>query len=291
MPQRYFEKFPVITYANNKAIDITERVVFANNTISNPDAFQYYDLSNYERTDQLANRYYEDSFYTWLIYLSNKITDPYYEWYLTEEQFNEFIIKKYGSIENAQNKIMHYRNNWPGSDPITISDFDALPENLKSYWTPQYGLNGSIISYVRKEDDIIVNTNNIRAYEVSNSSFIKDEICEINFSNNYVGRGQVMFANNNYVYLYHTSGTTLPNTTVYLYSSSYLYGHESNVNTTFYSADSYANNLTLDQIPYFSPVYYYDYEREKNEINKSVKMVQNRYAEDISRNLKKELLK
>ena len=147
-------------------------------------------------------------------------------------------------------------------------------------------MNGSILDYVRKQVDTVVNTNNIRAYQVGNTSFVKDEICTINFDYYHTGLGQVLFANNGYVYLQHTSGTTLGNTTVLITGSSYIHGNESGVNTVFTSASSYANNLLPEEAVYYSPVTYYDYEREKNELNKSIRVVASPYAKTVAKTLK-----
>lgn len=216
MVERYFEKFPVITYGNNQVVDITKRVVISNNTLDNPAAYQVYDLSHEERADQLANRYYDDPYYSWLLYMGNNITDPYHEWYLTTDQFGSLLEKKYGSVEYAQSKIKHYRTNWVGENPITISEYDALADNLKKFWEPQLSMNGSIMNYARRKDDIIISTNSIRAYEIdnmTNKSFKRDEIVDIHFSNNYIGKGQVCFANSTMVHLQHVSGYTLPEPT------------------------------------------------------------------------------
>ena len=91
MAEKYFEKFPIVTYANNQAIDITERVIFTDNTLKNPYVFYTYDINHYERPDQFAYRYYGDQYYSWLLYLSNNITDPYYDWYIREDELNSLI--------------------------------------------------------------------------------------------------------------------------------------------------------------------------------------------------------
>jgi hypothetical protein len=109
---RYFDKYPLINYANNLVIDITKRVTLVDKVTKNPYIFYPYDISNSEREDQLSARYYGDPYKSWILYLSNNITDPYYEWYLSDEEFNEFIISKYGSIENSMQKIKFYRNHY-----------------------------------------------------------------------------------------------------------------------------------------------------------------------------------
>jgi len=211
MSERYFDKFPIITYANNQARDITERVVFTDNTLKNPYVFYPYTIETYERPDQFANRYYDDSFYSWLLYLSNSVVDPYYEWYLQEEELSELIQKKYGSYELAQVKVKYYKNNWFSANAISISEYDALPPTLFKYWEPQYGTMNNVIGYQRKKDDTEINTNNIVAYPVSNTDFMTDEIVNVYYDANTSGRGQVLFANNGYVYIQHTSGFVVGN--------------------------------------------------------------------------------
>lgn len=56
----------------------------------------------------LAYDYYGSIDYVWLIFYANNIIDPYTQWYKSQEQFHEYIIKKYGSIENAQQTVHHY---------------------------------------------------------------------------------------------------------------------------------------------------------------------------------------
>ena len=147
---KYFDKFPLITYSNNIVVDITKRVTLLDRVSKNPYIFYPFDLSGSERADQFSNRYYDDSYKSWILYLSNNITDPYYEWYLSDDELNNLIEKKYGSIVDAQQKIKYYRNDWENQDPISVSAYDSLSENRKKYWNPEY-LNGNkIINYVRK---------------------------------------------------------------------------------------------------------------------------------------------
>ena len=283
--QRYFTKFPKIVYANNNVIDITSRVIMNDNTLKNPYLFYPYTLVEYERADQFSDRYYNDPYYLWLLYLSNKIIDPYYEWYLTPAQFNEFIELKYGSIPTALQKIKHYENNWVTDGDIRVDTFDALPPTLIKYWEPVYNpTTNKIIAYSRKKDGSILNTNNIRAYTVSNTSFIDDEICTINFDGTDTGSGQVAGTANNIVYLRHTSGVTLPNyPAITITGNSYIFGTESNVNTVFTNAVSSANNLLEEEIVYWSPVSCYDYENTRNEYNKTIQVLDSAYAAQTSK--------
>ena len=72
MAEKYFEKFPVITYSNNQVVDITKRVALLERVSSNPYVFYPYEITSNERADQLSTRYYGDAYRSWIFYISNK---------------------------------------------------------------------------------------------------------------------------------------------------------------------------------------------------------------------------
>ena len=295
---RYFTNFPTIEYNSTNAVNITERVVFLNNALKNPYVFYPYTITENERPDQFANRYYNDSFKSWILYLGNQITDPYYGWHLTVDELNQFLDLKYASqnpnsgyngSQLAQLKIKHYQNNWYESESLTVGGFDALPYNLQKYWQPVYDNYNNVINYVRSQVDQIVTTNSIRSYAVTNTSFINDEICNIVFDDNgNVGQGQISSVNadTNTIYLQHISGVSMPNTTVTISSSSYIYGQESGTNTAFTTATNVIDNISLDEVVYWSPVTYFDYENAKNEYNSTIRVLDSGYSTQVSNSLK-----
>jgi len=283
--ETYFSKFPLTRYSNSVAIDITKRVKLLDRVSGNPFAFFPYDISNGERADNFSNRYYDDPFMSWLLYLSNNIVDPYYEWYLQNNELEELIIKKYGSIEQAKLKIKFYRNNWENKEPLSISGYNALLEQLKFYWKPIY-TSTAIKEYKRVEEDWTFNTNKIVAYSVSNTSFTYDEVCDIVFSAGQVGKGQVVQSSNNTVYLKNISGTNVTNSSVSITGSSYIYGQESQVNTVFTSAQVKSNSIPSEELIYYTPITYYDYELEKNEFNRSIRVIDKNLKSVASDNLR-----
>lgn len=269
---RYFDKFPVIEYSNNTVVDITKRVALLDKVSRNPYIFYPYDIVGDERADQLSSRYYEDSYKSWLLYLSNKISDPYYEWYLTEREFYDFLEKKYGSIYNSQAKIKFYRNDWENKESINPSGYNALTENMKKYWQANYFNDSTILSYSRKNVDWSINTNKIVSYEVSNSKFIKDEIVDIYLNSSTQGKGQIAKTSNNQIYVQHVSGVYNTSETVTL-NNGYIFGTESLTNTSVTSVNLLTSNLLDDEAVYWKAVTYYDYEYEKNEYNRSIRMI------------------
>jgi len=285
MPQRYFEAFPIINYANNEAVDITKRAAILDKVSSNPYVFYPYEITSEERPDQLSFRYYEDQYKSWIIYLTNKIVDPYYEWYLHNSEFEQFLEKKYGSIYNAQEKIKRYVNNWVDQEKLDPVGFNVLTPEQQKYWEPEYGRNNVIINYKRKEIDWYVNTNHIVSYAVSNTSFVKDEICDIIFSSLEKGQGQVLKTTNTHVYLHHVSGYYTTSQGVSITGSSRIRGKESNVNTAFVSANVLFSNIPAVEYAYWKPQTYFEYETEKNEFNKTIRVLDSDFKQVISDNL------
>jgi hypothetical protein len=270
---RYFEKFPIITYNQNNAVDITKRIVFLNYVLKNPYLFYPYEIDSNERPDQFSYRYYEDQYKSWAVYLSNEIVDPYYEWYLDDKTFNEFIKKKYGNIDLYTVKIKHYENNWENANPITPSAYNSLLPTLKRYWEADYQGSNNIIQYKRKQSAQILNTNKMVQYVVDDSSnFIKDEIFVLTQC-----QCQIYSIIGNIIYLQHITGTITGNLTIT--------GKESGAVANIISSSLIQDNLAVEEEIYWSPVSYYQYELNKNAYNKTIKVLDKSYAKQIADNL------
>jgi hypothetical protein len=286
--ERYFEKFSTISYANTVAKNIIQRTTFVNSVYNDPLFYYPYDIAQSERPDNIAGRYYGDEYMSWILYLSNKVIDPYYDWYMDQTTFQEFIVRKYGSLVKALTRTKYYRNNWYSVQDPTISAGAysvLLPGHIK-YYEP-VPINGEIINnpreYTRKKDDWVVTTNQIVSYAVANgSSFETDEIVDVVFNVNEKGTGQVTFANTTTTILQHVAGVVTTGTI----GSSYLYGRDSTTNTAFTAINSSTPNIPADELSFWSPVTYYDYENELNERNKSILVLKSEYSGTVSKQLK-----
>jgi hypothetical protein len=285
MTETYFSKFPLTRYSNAVAVDITKRVKLLDRVSNNPFAFYPYDIADGERADNFSYRYYDDPYLSWLLYLGNNIVDPYYEWYLQPSEFEDYIIKKYGSAEYARNKIKFYRNDWENKEPLSLSGYNALPEQLKVYWKPVF-TSTAIKEYKRVEQDWSFNTNKIVSYTVSNTSFTVDEVCDIVFAPGQVGKGQVVQSSNNTLNLKNISGTFTTSNTVTITSNSYIYGSESQVNTVFIAVQTQADVIPVEELIYYTPISYYDYEYEKNDFNRSIRVIDSKFASLAADNLR-----
>jgi Base plate wedge protein 53 len=324
MSDKYFDKFPLISYSNNVVVNITERAKILNGVMANPYVFYPLDINNGLRPDQVAYNIYNDQFKSWIVYLSNDIIDPYYQWYLQNDDFNEYLKKKYnvGSIYTLQQKVAFYRNNWYNSDNISVAAFNALDTNAYIYWEPVYGNTNVPMYYQRVQQDWTINTNQLVQYTVNTTStFIKDEVVNISLYPGYLGNGQVVTSNSTNITIQHTSGyidmslivadiqpnnnkvfLQSENDSTVLYAdeanellvledpqvstSSYIRGTESSSNTSILSSKIIQTNIDPSVASYWSPVYVYDMENEKNEYNKSIRVLDPSYSTQVSQELK-----
>ena len=121
--QGYFKDFPKVEYQGKIARSLLARPKIKDQILGNPNAFYDYVITDDLRPDQVAYLYYDDPQLVWLIFLANNIIDPYYEWPLTQQMFESFLISKYGTVAAAQAKILHYKHNTKGTI-ITKETFD-----------------------------------------------------------------------------------------------------------------------------------------------------------------------
>ena len=98
----YFSRFPMMTYdvAGNKNYkllpDILRRVKLRSGLRSGAFMFDKYDVKDGERPEDIAFKWFGDPEYHWVILMTNNVTDRYYQWPLSQPQFQEHLTDKYG---------------------------------------------------------------------------------------------------------------------------------------------------------------------------------------------------
>ena len=275
MPQ-YFRNFPTTIYDNKIVRDITRVARVQETKTASPNIFYPYTIKHQMRSDLISEYYYDDPYNDWLIYTSNEIVDPYYQWYLDFDTLNSLVIQKYGSLEIAKRKVKYYQNNWSDDDQELTPSFynNNLANSWKKYYNPVFGVNLKIISYKRKEDDTKTNTNRILEFTISdnaNVAYIHNEVVNVRATgtDTTVGKGQVDFANSTILRLNSVSGDLNANTT----DLKDMIGDESGANTTANSVQVTFENFSNSEAVFWSEVTYYDYEVLQNELKKDLKLV------------------
>jgi hypothetical protein len=92
---KYFENFPLIDYQGRRVRDISRRSSFLTAIQNNPYLYYPYTIKANERAEDIADAYYGSVDFVWLIYLANNIIDPYHEWPMDENTFNDYLVDKY----------------------------------------------------------------------------------------------------------------------------------------------------------------------------------------------------
>lgn len=106
----YFENFPKINYFSKESRNIINKAAIIAEVLSKTDGFYPYIIKDYERPDIIAFQEYNDENLDWIVYFSNGIVDPYYDWPLFPESFNSYLEKKYNkTIYELQSQISHYK--------------------------------------------------------------------------------------------------------------------------------------------------------------------------------------
>jgi hypothetical protein len=127
----------MVTYNGTVTRNIILRAKFFREVLSSYLAFYPYLIKEGQRADMIANDYYGDKELDWLVYFSIDLVDPYFDWPMTTDQFEAFIVKKYGSFEAAVEGIHHYEYN---------GDVDKFDHN--GGYTPDYEMTSTTYSFL-----------------------------------------------------------------------------------------------------------------------------------------------
>lgn len=180
---QFFNLFPRIEYDVNNSqystydaiTNITFRVRFVRDLLNNIYSYTPYTIREGDTPEILADKVYGNPEAHWMILYANDMLDPQYDWPLDTRSFNNYIKKKYGSLETAQTTIHHYEkiityhnsqtnsstvnryvideeqltDNSPGSQYITY-------DNMAGYEEIIYNLDGATIREVRTKEAISV---------------------------------------------------------------------------------------------------------------------------------------
>ena len=79
--------------------------------------FTKYSITGNDRPDNVAFEIYQDSSLDWLVLMSNNIVNIQNEWPISNRDFDELMLEKYGSYDTLFNGIHHH---------VTIEVKDAL---------------------------------------------------------------------------------------------------------------------------------------------------------------------
>jgi hypothetical protein len=86
--------------------DILKRVKLRTGIRSGTFLFDDYDVKDGEKPEDVAYKWFGDPELHWIILMTNNITDRFYQWPLTQPQFQEYLEDKYGA--GSEDAVHHY---------------------------------------------------------------------------------------------------------------------------------------------------------------------------------------
>jgi hypothetical protein len=302
----FFKNFPTISYSNTVALNILTRVNMSKLALNNAQAYYTYTTAEGDKLDSLAYNYYGNSYYDWLISLSNQIIDPYYDVSLTEDNLTNLVVQKYGSYSNAQNTILYFRTNWASdTSTITPARYASLTTTLQKYWNPQIDNNNSIYGYTRKQEDWVVSTNQIQQLQISyqidigtetnNYGLMTEGSFEIIFpmgptDPSFVA-GEIVSQNNVPIATVSSIDTTNLILTLQHVATSATIGQisglSSNAQATVISANTITTNISNTELVYWEPVTALVHEIEQNTEKKNLVLLNKTYTQKATQQLNK----
>lgn len=124
-----------------------------------------YIVKNGERPDIVSFKLYNNVKYDYILLLINGIDSVYDQWQMDDETFENYIIKKYGSISEAQNTIaFHYT----GKGDVVTNTLSRDPESSEPayrYWDRLNDPNKYRESWYEYEDRLNIEKGRIRVID------------------------------------------------------------------------------------------------------------------------------
>ena len=125
---RYFETFPKLLYdidntKNFKIVtDIFRRIKVREQLKTNAALFSKYSVPSGEQPETTSYKHFGTTDYFWIILLLNDITDRYYGWPLSDQDFEKYVNDKYtnpGAVHHYE--ITQSSGNQTGDGPDDYS--------------------------------------------------------------------------------------------------------------------------------------------------------------------------
>lgn len=128
-----FKYFPKTERNNTQLVDITRRIDFFENIKSNITLFEYYDIKEGEKPEDIAFRFYGDPELYWILFYLNDITDPFFDWPLSDKHLFDFVSNTYGA-DNVY-AIHHYEttSNHPLGAGIHVDSNEPFSQSVSNF--------------------------------------------------------------------------------------------------------------------------------------------------------------
>ena len=129
---KYFNYFPKTFYTSNNTVNgveaitnIIARFAFDSQLKENTSAFYPYQVQDSDTPEIIADKYYGNVEYHWVVLLFNNIIDPQFDWPLKSDTLIDYIDKKY-TANGAANTTVQSGLAWALSENNVQSYFKVI---------------------------------------------------------------------------------------------------------------------------------------------------------------------
>lgn len=122
----FFSRFRRIDYKSKKVVNITQNLMTKYRNVNNTTELFSYIVRDGERPETVAEMFYNNPSFHWIILLLNDIVDPFYDWCLSQNELERYIDEKYGPDKNKIKYFVNLDDNERIYDQIDHEVFQTL---------------------------------------------------------------------------------------------------------------------------------------------------------------------
>ena len=287
----YFKEFPKLFYSTSLGIknfktvtNIFANVRFLREVLLNADLYYTYDVKDGERPEDIASKLYKDVEKHWIILLANGVVDPQYDWVMGQQQFNDYINKKYSSstlqLANTDLYVSNYILDEVVYQGDTLSDssmsarvasFNSGTKQLQIKLADQIVANGEPITGVSSNE-----THNILSVTVNDDGYN----WAVNTTSHYTVTETRWNSFDKIKNTVHYNVSTLD----FNHTNNTVAGRPLGVSNT---STLLVDGTTLYVDSFVGPKSYYDFEVEANETKRKIKLPKPEYVSTIEQQFKR----
>ena len=183
----FFRNYPIRELKQDgvtkKIVDLSRYVRSSNDLLVKKYEYFDYEINGSERPDQVSYKNYGSTEFYWIVFVINNIRNIWTEWPLGQEEFESYVVNKYGSIAAAQASTYRnlaekdiYKASTASLDELIIADGEAVDATIISDYSLVSGTDYKVVSDYEREMDLNNAKRNIKLIKKSLISSIKHEL-------------------------------------------------------------------------------------------------------------------
>jgi hypothetical protein len=171
-----FNYFPKTNYNNIKSVNLLAKVDLIEKYDNEYNKFYDYIVKEGERPDIIAYKEYGDASLDWVIYIVNKIVDPYTGWVMDRKDFINYLEDKYNTQAEKLTSVLipssiayYYYQGINSDEPEEIASYNYTmkPETYERLGNPTGWVAKSIYDYEMEKNEAKRNIRLLRSIYIN----------------------------------------------------------------------------------------------------------------------------